>query len=71
MTKTYDEANELMVKSASNCQQVMYDRTMRKVVPGIIQMDAFNALSKQLLALSKQMQHFVNKTQVGKTSHVL
>lgn len=31
-------------------------------MPGVIQMDVFNALLEQLSALSKQMQHLANKT---------
>ena len=45
MTKTYDEAYELMEKLASNHHQMMYDRAARKNTPGVLQMDAYNALS--------------------------
>lgn len=38
---------------------------MRKVVLGVIQMDALNALSAQLLAQSKQLQNLKDKTQAG------
>lgn len=42
---------------------MMYDRAVRKNVPGVIQMDAFNALSAQLTTLSKLMME--NKTQAS------
>lgn len=50
-----------MEKLAFNNYQTMYDRTMRKNVPGVIQIDVFNALLVQLLALSKRIQNQENK----------
>lgn len=62
MTKTYDEAYELMKKFCSQPSVNDVYRTLRKAMLGVIQMDAFNALLEQLSALSKQMQHLANKT---------
>lgn len=53
MTKSYDEAYEQMEKLASNYHWMMYDRIVRKNVLGVIQFDAFNALSAQIVASSK------------------
>lgn len=64
MTYTYDKPYELMEKLASNLHQMMYDRITRSNVPEVIQIDAFNPLSAQIAALSKQMQNLENKTQV-------
>lgn len=50
MTKTYDEAYELMEKLALNHHQMMYDKTMRKVVLGIIQMDVYYAFIRTTLS---------------------
>ena len=61
MTKTYDEAYELMEKLASNHHQMMYDRAIRKNTHGVLQMDAYNALSAQLTAINKLMME--NKSQ--------
>ena len=44
MTKTYDEAYELIEKLASNHHQMMYDITARKNTPGVLQMDAYHML---------------------------
>lgn len=49
---------------ASNHHYMMYDRTTRKNVWGMIQMDAFNALSARMVALSKQIQNMETKTQI-------
>lgn len=55
MTKTYDEAYKLIEKLASNHHQMIYDKTSRKNTLGLIQIDAFNALSSQMATLSMQM----------------
>lgn len=52
-----------MEKLASNQHKMMYYRTTRKNVLGVIQMDVLNALSALMVALSKQMQNLENKTQ--------
>ena len=61
MTKTYDEAYELMEKLASNHHQMMYDRAAKKNAPGMLKMDAYKALSTQLTALTKLIME--NKSQ--------
>lgn len=62
MTKTYNKAYELTEKLASSHYQIIYDRTIRKNVLRVIQMNALNALSVQIVALSKLMQNLKNKT---------
>lgn len=44
MTRTYEGGYELMEKLASNHQQMIYERITRKLMPEVLQMDAFNAL---------------------------
>lgn len=53
MKKSYDELYELMEKLASNHHQMMYDKTVRKNVLGVMQMDAFNDLLAQMVALEQ------------------
>lgn len=53
ITKTYEEAYDLLEKLASNHHQMAYDRTVRKPMARILQIDAFNALSTQIVVLSK------------------
>lgn len=62
MTKTYDEAYELMEKLLSSHHQMMYYKTVRKDVPGVLWMDAFNAICTQLPTLSKQVHIPENKS---------
>lgn len=50
MKKTYHESYELMEKLASNHHQLMYDKTVRMNVLGVMQMDDFNDLSPQMVA---------------------
>lgn len=51
MTKTYNEVYELIEKIDSNHHQMMYDWTIRKNEPGVIELYAFNAHSTQMVAL--------------------
>lgn len=45
MTKTYEEAYELIEKLASNHRQMVYDRTVSKSAPRVLQMDVLSTLS--------------------------
>lgn len=65
MTKTYDQAYELMEKLPSNHHQIAYKRTGRKPTLEIFQMDAFNFISAQLPALSKQVQSLEVQSQAS------
>ena len=72
MTKTYEEAYELMEKLASNHHQKVYDKTARKPTPEVLQMDVFTTLSAQLSALTKQMQILKNQAQArAKFGHAM
>lgn len=65
MTMTFKEAYELMEKLTSNLHQMMCERTSRKPTPKILQMDAFNTLSTQLLALNKHVQSLEVQSQAS------
>lgn len=65
MTNTHNHAYELMEKLASNHHQMMYGRTMKKWVPRVIQMYAFNTILAELSALRMQMQNLENMIQVN------
>lgn len=56
MTKTYDEDYELMKKLFSNYHQMIYDRIVRKPTPRLVQIDAFDTIYTQILALSQKVQ---------------
>lgn len=72
MTKTYEETYELMQQLASNHHQMVYDRTVRKSTFGVLQMDAFNAISTQIVALSKQMRSLEVQSQANaQMEHVI
>ena len=55
MTKTYEEAHELMEKLASNHYQMDNDRISRRQ-GGVLELDALTALSAQVATLTKQVQ---------------
>lgn len=56
ITKTYEEAYELMKKLASNHHQMVYDKMVRKSTTGILQMEALNTLSIQVSTLNINIQ---------------
>lgn len=53
-----------MERLSSNHYQMVYDRTSRALMPDVLQMDVFNALSAQLAAMSKKIQIPENQSQV-------
>lgn len=65
MTKTYERAYELMEKLASSYQQMVYDRNARRRMLEVLRMDAFNALSTQLIILSKKIQSLEVQSQTS------
>ena len=56
MTKTYEEAYELMEKLSSNHYQMDNDRTSRRQ-GGVLELDALTTLSTQVATLTKQVQN--------------
>lgn len=60
MTKTYEEEYELMEKLASNHHQMVFERTIRKPMSEVLQMDAFTTIFEQIVVLAKQVQSLEN-----------
>ena len=54
MSKTHNEAYELLEEITSNNQQWLLERYMPKKVAGVHEIDATTALSAQVATLSKQ-----------------
>ena len=63
MTKTYEEAYEMMEKLTSNHYQMDNNRTSRRQ-GGLIELDALTTLSAQLASLTKQVQN------IGMTANI-
>lgn len=62
MIKTYKATYELMKKLASSHHQVVYDKTVKKPMHEVLQMDAFNVQYAPFAAMSKKMQILENQS---------